>query len=43
MFYEDPSFEQLNSVGTVAHIIKMLQMPDGNTTVSSKGNNVFSL
>src|SRR6266571_4223695 len=30
---EDPTFNQLNNVGTVALIIKMLQMPDGNTTV----------
>jgi ATP-dependent Lon protease len=30
---EDPSPEDLHSVGTVAHIIKMLRMPDGNTTV----------
>src|ERR1700693_5475407 len=30
---EDPKFEDLNAVGTVAHILKMLRMPDGNTTV----------
>lgn len=40
---EDPSFEQLNSVGTVAHIIKMLQMPDGNTTVIIQGKQRFRL
>ena len=34
---EDPSFEQLNTVGTVALIIKMLQMPDGSTTVIIQG------
>ena len=40
---EDPSFEQLNSVGTVANIIKLLQMPDGNTTVIIQGKQRFSL
>ncbi|MDQ8053819.1 MAG: endopeptidase La [Pedobacter sp.] len=40
---EDPTFEQLNSVGTVAQIIKMLQMPDGNTTVIIQGKQRFQL
>ncbi|MBC7567526.1 MAG: endopeptidase La [Pedobacter sp.] len=40
---EDPTFEQLNNVGTVAHIIKMLQMPDGNTTVIIQGKQRFRL
>ena len=40
---EDPTFEELNSVGTVAHIIKMLQMPDGNTTVIIQGKQRFQL
>jgi ATP-dependent Lon protease len=40
---EDPTFEQLNKVGTVAHIIKMLQMPDGNTTVIIQGKQRFQL
>jgi ATP-dependent Lon protease len=34
---EDPSFEDLNEVGTMAYIIKMLRMPDGNTTVIIQG------
>ncbi|TWR27454.1 endopeptidase La [Mucilaginibacter pallidiroseus] len=34
---EDPSFDQLHKVGTVALIVKMLQMPDGNTTVILQG------
>src|SRR5690606_34331071 len=37
MSVEDPNFDQLNKVGTVAHIIKILQMPDGNTTVIIQG------
>jgi len=40
---EDPSFSQLNNVGTVALIIKMLQMPDGNTTVILQGKKRFIL
>lgn len=40
---EDPSFEDLNSVGTVAQIVKMLQMPDGNTTVIIQGKQRFRL
>jgi len=40
---EDPTFEQLNTVGTVANIIKLLQMPDGNTTVIIQGKQRFSL
>ncbi|CAM4303326.1 ATP-dependent Lon protease [Pedobacter westerhofensis] len=40
---EDPTFEQLNKVGTVAQIIKMLQMPDGNTTVIIQGKQRFRL
>src|SRR5690606_19425409 len=30
---EDTTYEDLQAVGTVAYIVKMLQMPDGNTTV----------
>jgi ATP-dependent Lon protease len=40
---EDPSFEDLNKVGTVAIIVKMLQMPDGNTTVIIQGKSRFEL
>src|SRR5476651_2600417 len=40
---EDPTFNQLNKVGTVALIIKMLQMPDGNTTVILQGKKRFRL
>ncbi len=43
MQIEDPSFDQLNKIGTVAHIIKVLQMPDGNTTVIIQGKQRFSL
>ncbi|MRX45927.1 endopeptidase La [Pedobacter puniceum] len=40
---EDPKFDELNKVGTVAVIVKMLQMPDGNTTVIIQGKNRFEL
>jgi ATP-dependent Lon protease len=40
---EDPTVEDLNKIGTVAHIIKMLRMPDGNTTVIIQGKKRFAL
>jgi ATP-dependent Lon protease len=40
---EDPTFDQLNTVGTIALIVKMLQMPDGNTTVIIQGKKRFML
>lgn len=43
MVVEDPSFDQLFKIGTVANIIKILQMPDGNTTVIIQGKQRFKL
>lgn len=43
MNVEDPAFEQLHKVGTVAMIVKVLQMPDGNTTVIIQGKQRFEL
>jgi ATP-dependent Lon protease len=40
---EDPEFSDLYKVGTVAHIIKMLRMPDGSTTVIIQGKKRFRL
>ena len=40
---EDPDFKDLNKIGTVASILKILQMPDGNTTVIIQGKKRFSL
>lgn len=37
MNVEDPQFEDLNAVGTIAIILKMLKMPDGSTTVIIQG------
>lgn len=43
MNIEDPDFDQLYKIGTVAMIIKVLQMPDGNTTVIIQGKQRFEL
>lgn len=40
---EEPTAEDLYNVGTVAHIIKMLRMPDGNTTIIIQGKKRFKI
>ena len=40
---EVPMVEDLNKVGTVAHILKMLRMPDGNITAIIQGRKRFEL
>lgn len=40
---EDPDISQLNKIGTVAQILKMFRMPDGNTTVILQGKKRFEL
>ncbi len=40
---EDPEFEDLNKVGTVAYIIKILQMPDGSNTAIIQGKRRFAI
>jgi ATP-dependent Lon protease len=40
---EDPQVGDLNPTGTVAQILKMLRMPDGNTTVIIHGKKRFKL
>jgi ATP-dependent Lon protease len=40
---EEPLTEDLYRVGTVARIIKMLVLPDGNTTIIIQGKNRFSI
>ena len=40
---EDPKFEDLYQVGTVARILKVLKMPDGNTTVIIQGKKRFEI
>jgi ATP-dependent Lon protease len=38
---EDPETEDLFSVGTLAKIVKMIALPDGNTTIIIQGKNRF--
>ncbi len=38
---EEPTIDDLYKVGTVARIIKMLVLPDGNTTIIIQGKNRF--
>ena len=40
---EDPKPEDLHEIGTVANIIKVLKMPDGNTTVIIQGKKRFKI
>lgn len=40
---EDPKLEDLNDVGTIAQILRMLRMPDGNTTVIIQGKRRFKI
>lgn len=40
---EDPDISDLHSIGTVANIIKLLQMPDGSTTAIIQGRKRFRI
>lgn len=40
---EDPEFHDLNHVGTVAYILKILQMPDGSNTAIIQGKRRFTI
>ncbi len=40
---EDPTIDDIHKVGTVARILKMLKMPDGNTTVIIQGTKRFEV
>jgi len=40
---EDPKLSDLNSIGTIAQILRMLRMPDGNTTVIIQGKRRFKI
>ncbi len=40
---EDPTGEEINKIGTIAFILKMFRMPDGNTTVIIQGKRRFEL
>ena len=40
---EDPSPEDINKIGTVARILRVLKMPDGNVTVILQGKKRFEI
>ena len=40
---ENPTAKDINAIGTVARILRVLQMPDGNTTVIIQGKKRFEL
>jgi len=40
---EDPSLDDIYTAGTVARILKVLKMPDGNTTVIIQGKKRFQI
>jgi ATP-dependent Lon protease len=40
---EDPGLTDINPVGTVARILRVLKMPDGNTTVILQGKKRFEV
>lgn len=40
---EEPGFNDLYTVGTVAKILKMFVLPDGNTTIIIQGKNRFKI
>lgn len=40
---EDPNESQINKVGTVARILRILKMPDGNVTVILQGKKRFEI
>ena len=40
---EEPTFDDIHKIGTVAKILKMLKMPDGNTMVVIQGQKRFEI
>ncbi len=40
---EDPTINDIHKIGTVARILRMLKMPDGNTTVIIQGKKQFEV
>jgi len=40
---EDPTLQDINTLGTVAQILRVLKMPDGNTTVIIQGKKRFEV
>ena len=40
---EDPKLDGIHAVGTIAHILKLLKMPDGSTTIIIQGKKRFRI
>src|SRR5690606_9380077 len=40
---DDPTAEDIYEIGTIAKILKMLVLPDGNTTIIIQGQNRFKV
>lgn len=40
---EEPGVNDINSIGTIATVVRMLKMPDGNTTVIIQGKKRFEI
>ncbi|TKD63443.1 endopeptidase La [Flavobacterium sp. ASW18X] len=40
---ENPAAKDINTIGTVARILRVLQMPDGNTTIIIQGKKRFEI
>lgn len=40
---EEPTLEDINTIGTVARILRVLKMPDGNVTIIIQGKSVLKL
>src|SRR5687767_14078409 len=38
---EDPGIKDLEQIGTIARIVKLIKMPDGGTTIIIQGKNRF--
>ena len=43
MYVDEPEYKDLYEIGTIAEIVKILEMPDGSTTVILQGNRRFLL
>ena len=40
---ENPNLEDIHKIGTVAQILRVLKMPDGNTTIIIQGKKRFKI
>ena len=40
---EDPSYDDLHTIGTVAQILKLIKMPDGSKSIVIQGKSVFEV